>query len=36
MRASILKTNPFIKNFFEKIQEIEKTVKSVVEILNEW
>lgn len=36
LRASVLKTNPHIKNFFEKLQEIEKIIKVVVEILNEW
>jgi len=36
LRASVLKTNPHIKNFFEKLQEIEKIIKVVVEIINEW
>ena len=36
LRASVLKTNPHIKNFFEKLQEIEKIIKIVVEIINEW
>ena len=36
MRASILKTNPFVKNFYEKMNELEKIVKIVLEILNEW
>ena len=33
LRVNVLRTNPHMKNFFEKLYEIEKTVKSVVEIL---
>jgi dynein heavy chain len=36
LRVSVLKTNPFIRNFFEKVIEIEKIIKSAVEIINEW
>ena len=36
MRVSVLKTNPFIKNFYDKMVEIERIVKHVVDILNEW
>jgi hypothetical protein len=36
LRASVLKTNPHIKNFFEKLLEVEKIIKVVVEIINEW
>lgn len=36
LRASVLKSNPHIKNFFEKLLEIEKIIKSVVELVNEW
>ncbi|CDW77756.1 dynein heavy chain axonemal [Stylonychia lemnae] len=36
MRVSVLKTNPFVKNFYDKMIELEKIVKHVVEILNEW
>jgi len=36
LRANVLKTNPHIKNFFDKLFEIEKTVKSVLEILVDW
>ena len=36
MRVSVLRTNPFVKNFFDKMLELERTVKSVVEILAEW
>ena len=33
LRVNVLKTNPHMKNFFEKLYEIEKTIKSVTEIL---
>ena len=33
LRVNVLRTNPHMKNFFEKLYEIEKTVKSVLEIL---
>ena len=33
LRTNVLRTNPHMKNFFEKLYEIEKTVKSVIEIL---
>jgi len=36
LRISVLKTNPNIKNFFEKLLEIEKIIKAVVELVNEW
>lgn len=31
-----MKTNPHIKNFFDKLLEIEKIIKLVVELINEW
>ena len=36
LRVNVLKTNPPMKNFFDKLIEIEKIVKSVIEILAEW
>jgi hypothetical protein len=36
LRASVLKTNPHIKNFFDKLLDIEKIIKNVVELINEW
>ena len=33
LRVNVLRTNPHMKNFFEKLLEIEKTVKTVIEIL---
>ena len=36
LRVSVLKTNPHIKNFYEKLLEIEKIIKNVVELINEW
>ena len=36
LRASVLKTNPHIKNFYEKLLDIEKIIKNVVELINEW
>lgn len=33
MRIGVLKTNPHIKNFYEKLYELEKIVKSVSDIL---
>jgi len=36
LRAGVLKTNPHIRNFLEKLLELEKTIKSVVELVNEW
>lgn len=36
LRVNVLKTNPHMKNFFEKLYEIEKTVKSVVELLQDF
>ena len=33
LRVNVLRTNPHMKNFFEKLLEIEKTVKSVIELL---
>jgi len=33
LRVNVLRTNPHMKNFFEKLMEIERTVKSVIEIL---
>jgi DNA repair exonuclease SbcCD ATPase subunit len=36
LRASVLKTNPHINNFKEKLLEIEKIIKNVIELVNEW
>ena len=36
LRVNVLKTNPHMKNFFDKLLEIEKIVKSVSEILVDW
>ena len=36
LRVNVLKTNPHMKNFFDKLIEIEKTVKMVLEILIDW
>jgi len=36
IRINVLKTNPHIKNFFDRLVEIEKTVKSVIELLGDW
>ena len=36
LRVSVLKTNPHIKNFFDRLLEIEKVIKIVVDIINEW
>ena len=33
LRVNVLKTNPHMKNFQERLHEIEKTVKAVIEIL---
>lgn len=36
LRVSVLKTNPNIKNFFDKLLEVERIIKSVVELVSEW
>jgi dynein heavy chain len=36
LRVSVLKTNPNIKNFLEKLTDIEKMIKSVHELITEW
>ena len=36
MRVSILRTNPYVKNFYEKMQEMERTVRLVLDVLGEW
>lgn len=36
LRVSVLKTNPHIRTFYEKLLEIEKIIKSVVELIGEW
>jgi len=36
LRVSVLKTNPHIRTFYEKLLEIEKIIKSVVELVGEW
>jgi hypothetical protein len=34
--VGVLKTNPHIRNFFDKLLEIEKINKSVLELIQEW
>jgi len=36
VRVQLLKMNPYIKNFFEKLIEIEKMIKQTLELLNEY
>jgi hypothetical protein len=36
LRTQVLKMNPYMKNFLEKLLEIEKQGKQVIEILNEF
>jgi dynein heavy chain len=36
LRISVLKTNPHIKSFVDKLVELEKTIKTVVDQVNEW
>lgn len=36
LRVSVLKTNPHMKNFYDKLTEIEKIVRVVTDIINEW
>lgn len=36
LRVSVLKTNPHMKSFYDKLVEIEKNIKSVLEIVAEW
>ena len=36
LRVNVLKTNPHMKNFYDKLIELERTIKGVQEILAEW
>ena len=36
MKMSVLRTSPYVKNFFERLIELSKTIKLVLEIVNEW
>lgn len=36
LRISVLKSNPNIKNFYEKLLDIERIIKNVTELINEW
>jgi dynein heavy chain len=36
LRVGVLKTNPHIRTHLEPLLALEKTIKSVVELLNEW
>lgn len=36
LRVSVLKTNPHMKNFYDKLVEIEKTIKLVIDIIGDW
>jgi len=35
-RLQVLRQNPFMKNFYEKLQDIERVVNFVLECLSEW
>jgi hypothetical protein len=35
-RLNILKSNPFMKNFYEKMHEIDRIIKLVIDISGEW
>jgi dynein heavy chain, axonemal len=35
-RMQILRSNPYIKNFFEKVTEIERIIKLVTEVMRDW
>ena len=36
LRIMVLKTNPNIKNFVEKVMEIEKIIRTAVDLIYEW
>jgi dynein heavy chain len=36
LRIQVLKTSPYVKNFLEKLLELEKMGKSVLEVLDEF
>lgn len=36
LRISVLKSNPNIKSFYEKLLDIERLIKNVTELINEW
>lgn len=36
LRVNVLKTNPHMKNFFDRLLEIEKVIKGVLEIMVDW
>jgi dynein heavy chain, axonemal len=36
LRIGVLKTNPNIKNFVDKLMELEKVIKAVIDQINEW
>ena len=36
LRASVLRTNPHIRSFWDRVIEIEKIIRSVVDLINEW
>lgn len=36
LRVQVLKMNPYMRNFFDRLLEIEKTGKSVIEIVLEF
>jgi len=36
LRVSVLKTNPYMKNFYDKLQEIDKISRVVADIITEF
>lgn len=33
LRVQVIKVNPYMRNFFDKLLDIEKTCKQVIEII---
>jgi hypothetical protein len=36
LRASVTKSNPHIKNFIDRLNELEKIIVVVLQLVNEW
>jgi hypothetical protein len=36
IRLNVLKTNPHMKNFYDRLVDIEKTVKGTIETIGDW
>lgn len=36
LRIGVLKTNPNVKNLIDRLLEIERIIKNVLELVNEW